>query len=660
MDNATRYVTVCFLKGIYYNAETRKVLASCNYVFLMAKKPESPEKIVIHYTPTREGEHEDETAHTVEEMTQPIEPNANVNRKRKEPPCQDEPCRTRGVWKDYKKLDIPFSDDEEDDNPYDLDEESMIIMMAEAGADLQTLKEVKESPDWPKWERAIHSELAQHQEKGTWELVDLPKGTVPLKNKWVFVLKRDKEGVVVKFKARLVVNGCGQCLGFDYLETHSPIVWMELIRAILAIATARHLQIQQMDIKGAYLNGTLKETIYMRQPDGFDDGSGRVCHLLRTLYRLKQSGREWNAEFDTKMWRQGYKCSHLDPCIYTRSEGKKMAIVTVWVDNLLLFADSAETMAEIKTTTRTEWEVMDMGEPSKIIGIKINQSSDGISISQKQNIQSILERQGLDDASSVKMPFNPCIKILPNLDGNEGDRSNSYAQLLGELQFVTNSMRPNIAFTVNRLTLYMVNPSMQHQTSLKWILQYLSETRDLGITYKHTSEPTPFYGYADAAYKNWDDGKSTSGYVFIDAGGAITGQSNKQTVTAQSSTEAEYIALWEAGKEALWLRNLYKDLGLTQENPMTLISDSTGAIAIAQDPLFHKRTKHIDSHFHWIREKIQAGRFVANLCPGKEQTANVLTKPLPHPAYEKHMHGMGHTPVWRGVISGKYKWYYII
>ena len=116
-------------------------------------------------------------------------------------------------------------------------------------------------------------------------------------------------------------------------------------------------------------------------------------------------------------------------------------------------------------------------------------------------------------------------------------------------------------------------------------------------------------------------------------------------MTAQSSTEAEYIALWKAGKEALWLRNLYKDLGLTQENPMTLISDSTGAIAIAQDPLFHKRTKHIDSHFHWIREKIQAGRFIANLCPGKEQTANVLTKPLLHPAHEKHMHGMGLTPV---------------
>ena len=328
-----------------------------------------------------------------------------------------------------------------------------------------------------------------------------------------------------------------------------------------------------------------------------------------------------------------------------RLEGEKMAIVTMWVDDLLLFADSAETMAEIKTDICTEWETTDMGEPSKIVGIEINQSPDGISISQKQSIQSILEKQGLDDASSVKMPLDPCVKILPNPDGNEGDWSNLYAQLLGELQFVANSTRPDIAFTVNRLTSYTVNSSMQHQTSLKQILQYLSGTRDLGITYKHTPEPTPFYGYADTAYKNRDDGKSTSGYVFIDAGSTITWQSNKQTVTAQSSTEAEYIALWEAEKEVSWLRNLYKDLGLTQENPTMLISDSTGAVAIARDPLFHKRTKHINSHFHWIREKIQAGRLVAKLCPGKEQTADMLTKPLPCPAHEKHMHGMGLMPV---------------
>jgi transposase InsO family protein len=634
---------------LYYNAETRKVLASRNYVFLSAKDKEPPEEIVIQDTPTHEGEREDETARRVEENTQPKEPERpkepDTSRKRKEQPSVDEPRKTRGVRQDYRRLADPFSDEEsegeKDVDLDDFDESQMYIAMAEAEDEFQTLKEAKESPSWPEWEIAIRAELVQHREKGTWELVDLPAGAIPLKNKWVFVLKRDKEGRIIRYKARLVVKGCGQRLGHDYLETHSPVVRMESIRAVLAIATAKRLLIQQMDVKGAYLNGKLKETIYMRQPDGFEDGTGRVCHLLRTLYGLKQSGREWNAEFDSKMRARGYKRSRADPCIYTRNDADKTAMITVWVDDLLLFADSKATMEEMKKDIRTEWETTDMGEPSKIVGIEIDQSYDAIKISQKKMIQGILERQGLADANTVNMPLDPTIKILPNPDGNEGSRSNSYAQLLGELQFIANSTRPDIAFAVNRLASYTANPSMQHQTALKRILRYLAGTRNHGITYKHTPDPVTFHGYADASYKNRDDGKSTSGYVFIAAGGAITWRSNKQTVTALSSTEAEYIALWESGKEASWLRNLYKDLGHTQVNPTTLISDSTGAISIARDPLFHKRTKHIDPRNHWIREKIQAGRFEADHCLSEDQTADVLTKALPRPLHEKHVHGMG-------------------
>jgi hypothetical protein len=358
---------------LYYNAETRKVLTSRNYVFLTAREPDPPEEIIIEDTPTHEGEHED-TTRRVEENTHeaPTEPKGptepNASRKRKEPPVQDEPRRTRGIRKNYRQLADPFSSEESDGEEGldldDFDENSMFVMMAEAGDKFQSLKEAKESPDWPEWEIAIRAELVQHREKGTWELVDLPAGAVPLKNKWVFVLKRDKEGLIIRHKARLVVKGCGQRLGRDYLETHSPVVRMESIRAMLAIATAKRLLIQQMDVKGAYLNGILKETIYMKQPDGFEDGSGRVCHLLRSLYGLKQSGREWNAQFDTKMRARGYKRSRADPCVYTRSDADKTAIITVWVDDLLLFADSEETMAKIKKDLRTEWEVTDMGAPA--------------------------------------------------------------------------------------------------------------------------------------------------------------------------------------------------------------------------------------------------------------------------------------------------------
>jgi hypothetical protein len=442
-----------------------------------------------------------------------------------------------------------------------------------------------------------------------------------------------------------VVKGCGQRPG-DYLDTHSPVVRIESIRAILAVAVAKGLMIQQMDIKGAYLNGTLKENLYMRQPDGFNDGSGRVCHLLKTLYGLKQSGREWNAEFDNKMRKKGYKRLRADPCVYTRSNQTKIAIVTVWVDDLLLFADSAESMEEIKNDIRTEWEATDMGEPTKIVGIEITQSPGQISISQSKSVRSILERQGLADCNPVQMPLDPNVKIKENPDGKEGNRSNAFAQLLGELQFIANATRPDIAFAVNRLASYTANPSMEHQTALKRILRYLSGTRTHGITYKKIpNSPVTFHGFADASYKNRDDDKSTTGYVFIAAEGAITWRSGKQTVTAQSSTEAEYIALWDAGKEASWLRNLHRELGLTQTQPTTIMQDNEGTVAIAKDPLFHKRTKHIDSRYHWVREKVQAGRFDAELCRDEDQTADVLTKALPRPKHQRHTKEMGLSPV---------------
>ena len=401
-----------------------------------------------------------------------------------------------------------------------------------------------------------------------------------------------------------------------------------------------------MDVKGAYLNGTLKETIYMRQPEGFEDSTGRVCHLIKTLYGLKQAGREWNAEFDRKMRLRGFKRLRSDPCVYIRSKDIENAIITIWVDDLLLFADSAATMIKMKKDIQDEWETTDMGEPSKIIGIEITLSKGSISISQKQSIKKILERQGLDTASPVLMPLNPNIKIVSNPDGNKGDCSNSFAQLLGELQYIAISTRPDIAFAVNRLASYTANPSMQHVIAVKQILRYLSGTRTYGITYK--AEPdkiVTFKGFRDAAYADREDGKSTTGYVFLAADGAITWKSGRQNVTAQSSTEAEYIAMWETGKEGSWLRNLHKELKLTQREPTKIICNNTGAVEIAKNPMYHKRTKHIDSHFHWIREKVAEGRFYPEICTTAKQTADVLTKALPRPKHQQHTREMGIAPV---------------
>jgi hypothetical protein len=158
--------------------------------------------------------------------------------------------------------------------------------------------------------------LEQLKSFETWKLVDCPPDAIPIPNKWVFLKKYNKEGNITKFKAWLIVKGCVQRPGFDYTDTFSPVVRLETIRVIMALVPSKQLKIYQMDVKGAYLNGILQEKVYTRQPDGFGDGTSRVCWLQKTLYGLKQSGREWNKELDRRMKKKGFSNLQSDPCVY--------------------------------------------------------------------------------------------------------------------------------------------------------------------------------------------------------------------------------------------------------------------------------------------------------------------------------------------------------
>ena len=414
---------------------------------------------------------------------------------------------------------------------------------------------------------------------------------------------------------------------------------------MLAITPTKKLHIQQLDIKGAYLNGILKERVYMRQPEGYDDGTGRVCHLIKTLYGLKQAGREWNRELDSKMQKRGYTRLRSDPCVYMWRENDDFVTITVWVDDMLLFATTIELKLKAKADIESEWEVTDLGTPTKIVGIELTIAPDAISISSSKYIDNILLKENMARSNSVSTPLDHNVPIEPNPEGNIGDRSNSFARLLGELQYIANATRPDITYAVNRLASYTANPSLQHTTALKRILRYLSGTRDYRITYKALPErPNFFHGYADAAYANSDDNRSTSGYVFLAGDGAISWSSKRQISTALSSTEAEYVALSEAGREACWLRNLYTELGLLDVNvPTTIHGDNEGSIAMAKNPQFHKRSKHIATRWHWIRELVQDGTINVESIRDPDQTADVLTKALPRPKHIKHVAEMGLT-----------------
>ena len=250
----------------------------------------------------------------------------------------------------------------------------------------RTYKEATESAEKLEWKQAMREELEMLKEKGTYELVDLPEGREAIGSKWTFVKKVDEKGQVSRYKARLVALGCSQIPGIDFTETFAPVVRLESMRAALAIAAIEDLEIIQMDIRGAYLNGELKEEIYMRQPPGFEDGTGRVCRLLKTIYGLKQAGREWNREFDRQLSSIQLIKTAVDHCVYYRERDGERAWITVWVDDLLIMSTSRKEAERTKKEIEGLFETKDLGEPKRIIGIEISRDRDAGTITLSQRV----------------------------------------------------------------------------------------------------------------------------------------------------------------------------------------------------------------------------------------------------------------------------------
>jgi len=315
---------------------------------------------------------------------------------------------------------------------------------------------------------------------------------------------------------------------------------------------------------------------------------------------------------------------------------------------MLLFTNNEELMTNLKRKLQEMFEVTDLGEPSQIVGIEIqrNQEKKELKISQTRYVESILTKQGLENANTVSTPLDPTEKIKSVEKSSEkGDRSNNYASLIGSLMYAAIATRPDIAYAVNRLASYTANPEMSHWTAAKRILRYLKGTKDLGIIYKikysKNRRENDVTGYSDASFANNDDRSSISGYTFLVSGGAITWGSKRQNVISLSTTEAEYICLSDATREAIWLRNLFKELGYEQKEPTLIYGDNLGSLAIAHNPQYHKRTKHFDIKHHYIRDQVQKQTVAIEYRPTKDMTADIFTKALSKPSHEKHRAELG-------------------
>ncbi len=494
-----------------------------------------------------------------------------------------------------------------------------------------TIQEALSSKYSEQWKAAADSEYQSLMENKTWELVELPQNRKAIGCRWVFRVKYDEKGQVERFKGRLVAKGYSQKYGIDYDETFSPVVRFSSIRTLLAFAVQKGMLIHQMDVITAFLNGDLQEEIYMEQPEGYTvpGKEEMVCRLKKSLYGLKQSPRCWNQKFRESMELLQFKQSQADPCIFSKgSEKDKLIIIAVYVDDLIIVTTNQQDMDKIKTSLSENFKMKDMGSLHFCLGFGIEQNEEGIKLSQKLYIQKLLERYGLQEANPVSTPMDPNVKHVAEDGYSKPVDKVRYQSMIGSLLYAAIATRPDISQAVGALSKFNSAPTEAHLTAVKRILRYLKGTINLSLQYKRT-ESLEIVGYSDADWANdMETRHSTSGNVFVMGEGPISWLSQKQATVALSTAEAEYIALCSAAQEAVWLKQLFKDIGVDITKPLMVMEDNQGAIAMTNNPVGHKRTKHIDIRYHFVREQVQKGTMKLKYCSTKEMLADMLTKPL--------------------------------
>ncbi len=502
----------------------------------------------------------------------------------------------------------------------------------------QTFKDALQRQDAKLWKTAADNEMASHKDIGTWELVDPVPGKRPVGCKWVFRKKRDEAGVVVRYKARLVAKGYAQKAGVDYDEVYAPVIRYETVRLLLAHAARKKMLVHQMDVETAFLHGSLEEEVLMDQPQGYDDGSGRVCRLKKSLYGLKQSPRCWNYALHNHLVNSGYRQASADACVYI---GNNSTVIGVYVDDLLLLATTDEEMSKLKKTLAQKFKMKDLGKLHHLLGFKVTVNKNYISLDHSTYIDNMLKKYAMQDAYGVETPADISVVLVSDDTRSKPADQQLYQQLVGSLLFTAVCCRPDIAQAVAVVCRYTANPSEAHLTAAKRILRYLKTTKTLGLTYKFGDEQ-PIHGYCDADYAgDKDTRKSTTGYAFIWGGAAVCWLSQKQSVVALSTTEAEYVALATTAQQAMWLRQVLTDIGEKPDKPLQLLEDNQAAIQIARNPILHKRTKHIDVRHHYVREVVANGFLHLSYVPSKEQVADILTKPVPRDGFQTLRNKLG-------------------
>ncbi|GJS27495.1 retrovirus-related pol polyprotein from transposon TNT 1-94 [Tanacetum coccineum] len=488
-------------------------------------------------------------------------------------------------------------------------------------------KIIKNTMDDSAWIEAMQEELHQFDRVQVWELIDKPFGKNVIKLKWLWKNKKDEDQTVIRNKARLVAKGYAQEDGIDFEESFAPVARLEAIRIFVAYAAYKSFPIYQMDVKTAFLNGPLKEEVYVAQPDILvdPDHPKKVYRLRKALYGLKQAPRAWYDELSNFLISKGFTKGIIDLTLFTIKYEEDILLVQIYVDDIIFGSTNPKFSKRFEKLMHGRFEMSLMGEMKFFLGLQIHQSPRGIFINQAKYTLEILKKHGMEKGQSIGTPMATKPKLDADLSGEPVDQTD-YRSKIGSLMYLTSS-RPDIVQAVCYCARYQARPTEKHLKEVKRIFRYLRGTIHMGLWYPKGSgfELTAF---SDADHAGClDTRKSTSGGIQFLGDKLVSWMSKKQDCTAMSSAEAEYVALSASCAQVMWMRTQLQDYGFNY-NKIPLYCDSQSAIAISCNPVQHSRTKHIYTRYHFIKEQVENGIIELYFVRTEYQLADMFTKAL--------------------------------
>ncbi|GJX42425.1 putative ribonuclease H-like domain-containing protein [Tanacetum coccineum] len=430
-------------------------------------------------------------------------------------------------------------------------------------------------------------------------LVDLPKGKHAIGTKWVYRNKKDKRGIVVRNKARLVAQGYTQEEGINYDEVFAPVARIEAIRLFLAYASFMGFIVYQMDVKSAFLYGTIEEEVYVCQPPGFEDPQfpDKVYKVEKALYGLHQAPRAWYETLSTYLLENGFIRGIINKTLFIKKDKGDILLVQVYVDDIIFGSTKNSLCVEFEQMMHKKFQMSSMGELTFFLGLQVMQKDDGFFISQDKYVADILKKFDFITVKIVSTPIETNKALLKDKEAEDVD-VHLYRLMIGSLIYLKAS-RPDIMFSVYACARFQVTPKVSHLNAVKRIFRYLKGLPKLGLWYLMDS-PFDLEAFSDSDYAGASlDRKSTiGGCQFL--GKSCYGQ-------------------------VLWIQNQMRDYGFYFMNTKIYI-DNESTICIVKNPVFHSKTKHIEIRHHFIRDSYEKKLIQVIKIHTDHNVADLLTK----------------------------------